>query len=305
MSELRRDAQPRRLVRAPRRRDDPGTACGSEADREQAKSFERIVGEGALEGQHRRRSRSSPTRSTASRGSSRDPPLIVPIDELADEQARRRSRRVVARSSAATGRRSRATGAHLLERFRFVDVARKVVGVGSVGTRCWIVLLLGRDTTTRCSSRSRRRRPRCSSRSSARASTRTTASASSSGQRLMQAASDIFLGWVRDRRPRRRRARLLRPPALGLEGLGRRRDDAAARARQLRAALRLDARPRARALRRPRRDRGVPRQERRFDPALAAFADAYADQNERDHARFARTPPTSGRIAVEEDVRRK
>lgn len=34
----------------------------------------------------------------------------------------------------------------LLEQYRVVDVARKVVGVGSVGTRCWIVLLLGKDT---------------------------------------------------------------------------------------------------------------------------------------------------------------
>ena len=43
------------------------------------------------------------------------------------------------------------------------------------------------------------------------------------GQRLMQAASDIMLGWIRVDRRRRRRARLLRPPAVGREGLGDRR----------------------------------------------------------------------------------
>ena len=36
---------------------------------------------------------------------------------------------------------------HLLEQYQFCDMARKVVGVGSVGTRCWIILLLGRDGT--------------------------------------------------------------------------------------------------------------------------------------------------------------
>ena len=50
---------------------------------------------------------------------------------------------------------------HLLERFEVVDVARKVVGVGSVGTRAFIVLLQGRDARTRCSCRSRRPPRRC------------------------------------------------------------------------------------------------------------------------------------------------
>ena len=48
------------------------------------------------------------------------------------------------------------------------------------------------------------------------------------GQRLMQAASDIMLGWIRAHGARRRGARLLRPPALGREGLGARRGDEAA-----------------------------------------------------------------------------
>ena len=67
----------------------------------------------------------------------------------------------------------------LLERYRYVHAARKVVGVGSVGTRAYIMLLVGRDQTTRSSCSSRKRRRRCSSRSSGRASSPTTASASS------------------------------------------------------------------------------------------------------------------------------
>ena len=74
-----------------------------------------------------------------------DPPLIVPIDELAggprprpSSEALRGLIRQYRRTLAGDRRR-------LLERFRYVDAARKVVGVGSVGTRAWIVLMLGRD----------------------------------------------------------------------------------------------------------------------------------------------------------------
>ena len=65
----------------------------------------------------------------------------------------------------------------LLERFEIVDAARKVVGVGSVGTRAFIVLLQGRGARRiRCSCRSRKRRHRSLSPTSARAGTGSTAS---------------------------------------------------------------------------------------------------------------------------------
>ena len=86
----------------------------------------------------------------------------------------------------------------LLERFHFVDLARKVVGVGSVGTRCWVVLLLGRDE----------RDPLFLQIKQAESSVLEPWLGASpfgnhgqrvvEGQRLMQAASDIFLGWMRD-----------------------------------------------------------------------------------------------------------
>ena len=66
----------------------------------------------------------------------------------------------------------------------------------------------------------------------------------------------------------------------------------------LRAALRRDARPRARPLRRPRRDRLLPRRRRQFDRAMADFATAYADQNERDYAAL-QAAAADGRITVE------
>ena len=117
----------------------------------------------------------------------------------------------------------------------------------------------------------------------------------------MQAASDIFLGWCPAVGLDGRAARLLRAPALGLEGLGRGRAADPARARALRAAVRLDAGPRPRPLRRPRRDRRLPRRRRRFDQAIAEFAESYADQNERDHAALVggdRFRPRRGRGAL-------
>jgi uncharacterized protein (DUF2252 family) len=68
---------------------------------------------------------------------------------------------------------------HLLDRFTLADAARKVVGVGSVGTRCWIALLQG-GPTTRSSSRSRKHKLRCSSHTSGAPPTTTTPAASSS-----------------------------------------------------------------------------------------------------------------------------
>src|SRR5262249_33061893 len=74
-----------------------------------------------------------------------DPPLIVPMrDLLAPGDARDATDEI--RELIRTYRRSlQRDRRHLLEGFHFVDIARKVVGVGSVGTRCWIVLMLGRD----------------------------------------------------------------------------------------------------------------------------------------------------------------
>ena len=74
-----------------------------------------------------------------------DPPLLVPLADLAEEGGRRDFR---AELTALVGqyRRTLETDRRfLLDQYEVVDVARKVVGVGSVGTRCWIVLMLGRD----------------------------------------------------------------------------------------------------------------------------------------------------------------
>ena len=76
-----------------------------------------------------------------------DPPLIVPIADLVDRSGAVRlelGARTILESYLGSLQGDRR---HLLERFRYVDLARKVVGVGSVGTRCWVILLLGRDSS--------------------------------------------------------------------------------------------------------------------------------------------------------------
>jgi uncharacterized protein (DUF2252 family) len=125
-----------------------------------------------------------------------DPPLIVPVDELAQGGERDQIVDVLnrhLRSYRSTLERDRRV---LLEQFRITDFARKVVGVGSVGTRAWVALLLGRDE----------RDPLFLQLKEAQASVLEQFLGPSkfahhgervvTGQRLMQAVSDIFLGWL-------------------------------------------------------------------------------------------------------------
>ncbi|WP_229844716.1 DUF2252 domain-containing protein [Streptomyces cinnamoneus] len=126
-----------------------------------------------------------------------DPPLIVPLEELLADVGRAelegRLRLLVERY----GHTLAADRRHLLDQFRMVDAARKVVGVGSVGTRCWVVLMLGRDEDDPLLLQAKEAGP-----SVLAPYVHTSAYGNEGqrvvcGQRLMQAASDIFLGWER------------------------------------------------------------------------------------------------------------
>jgi hypothetical protein len=125
-----------------------------------------------------------------------DPPLIVPVEELAQGVERDEmldALHELVRSYRNTLQRDRRV---LLEQFRLVDLARKVVGVGSVGTRAWIALFLGRDGED----------PLFLQMKEAEASVLEGFLGPSefdnhgervvTGQHLMQAQSDIFLGWL-------------------------------------------------------------------------------------------------------------
>jgi len=72
-----------------------------------------------------------------------DPPLIVPIEDLVLSPSARQEHEQSVSAMIRSYRRSLAREHHPIEEFRYVHMARKVVGVGSVGTRCWIFLMEG------------------------------------------------------------------------------------------------------------------------------------------------------------------
>ena len=128
-----------------------------------------------------------------------DPPLVVPIEDMLPGAERdavdRELRELVERyaDSLATDRR------HLLRQYRIVDMARKVVGVGSVGTRCWIILLLGRDAHDPLILQAKEADRSVLAPHTAESEYDNQGQRVAAGQRLMQAAGDIFLGWDRVR----------------------------------------------------------------------------------------------------------
>ncbi|HEY7103748.1 MAG TPA: DUF2252 domain-containing protein [Mycobacteriales bacterium] len=126
-----------------------------------------------------------------------DPPLIVPVTELLPElEAEEVFRRLGALLSAY--RRTLTTDRrHLLEQFRLVDMARKVVGVGSVGTRAWILLLEGIDHNDPIILQAKEAQSSVLEEYAGRSLYANQGQRVVSGQRLMQASSDIFLGWQR------------------------------------------------------------------------------------------------------------
>jgi uncharacterized protein (DUF2252 family) len=190
---------------------------------------------------------------------------------------------------------------HLLERFRFVDAARKVVGVGSVGTRAWIILFVGRDDHD----------PLILQMKEAQASVLEPFLGKShfsnhgqrvvEGQRLMQAASDMMLGWIR---------------TSGIDGVER--DFYIRQLWDSKASALVDAmEPASMLLYAKVCGQTSARAHARsgdavaissylgtsdaFDRALAVFAEAYADQNERDYAAL-KEAAESGRIPVQTGV---
>jgi uncharacterized protein (DUF2252 family) len=125
-----------------------------------------------------------------------EPPLIVPLADLLSEDRRDemfetlRDRLRAYRSSLQHDRRA------LLEQYRLTDFARKVVGVGSVGTRAWIALLLGRDGGDPLFLQMKEAEASVLEEHVARSEFHNHGERVVAGQRLMQAYSDIFLGWV-------------------------------------------------------------------------------------------------------------
>ncbi len=229
-----------------------------------------------------------------------DPPLLVPIDELMPEQTERAAIEAEFggliskyRSTLETDRR------YLLEQFEFADLARKVVGVGSVGTRCWIILMLGRDESDPLFLQVKEAEESVLSRFVGASKYANQGQRVVAGQRLMQASSDIFLGWRR--------------VEAGLDG--KQRDFYVRQLRDWKFSVDIDnilpsgmrlygelcgwtlARAHARSGDRIAIAAYLGGSDV-FDVAISQFARAYADQNERDHQALV-DAVASGRITAE------
>jgi len=217
-----------------------------------------------------------------------DPPLLVRIPEGDEIRAQVYA---ILESYKRTLQEDRR---HLLERYDFVDAARKVVGVGSVGTRAYVVLLEGRDEDDALFLQVKE----------AGASVLQSYVESSTyehhghrvvaGQRLMQAASDIFLGWFRGTGGRDFYWRQLKDMKGSAKVEEMSPDELVIYAGLCGWAL---ARAHARSGDRV-RIAGYLGKSERFDTAVADFAEAYADQNERDHAALC-AAVSSGRLPSE------
>lgn len=171
----------------------------------------------------------------------------------------------------------------LLDGYRFADVARKVVGVGSVGTRCWIILLLGKDDEDPLFLQAKEADESVLAPYVGGSAFATQGERVVAGQRLMQATSDIFLGWER---------------LTGMDG--RQRDFYIRQLRDWKGiAVAENMSPKRMALFGRLCGATLARAHARsgdriaiaaylgggdaFDRALATFAELYADQNEKDH----------------------
>jgi uncharacterized protein (DUF2252 family) len=126
-----------------------------------------------------------------------EPPLIVPIEELLSPDQTTQFQELMHGLIRSYRRTLLGDRKHLLEDFRFAHIARKVVGVGSVGTRAWIILMLGRDDEDPLFLQAKEAQASVLESFVGKSRFANHGQRVVEGQRLMQASSDIFLGWDR------------------------------------------------------------------------------------------------------------
>ncbi|MGH2854689.1 MAG: DUF2252 domain-containing protein [Solirubrobacteraceae bacterium] len=230
-----------------------------------------------------------------------DPPLIVRVEDLlpaAQAHEFEENMHTLLRSYRASlqGDRRR-----LLERYRYVDLARKVVGVGSVGTRAWVVLMLGRDNEDPLFLQCKEAQPSVLEPFLGKSEYAHCGRRVVEGQRMMQASSDILLGWLR---------------ATGIDGVTR--DFYVRQLWDWKSSADVEAMaPSGMAIYGRMCGWTLARAHARsgdciaiasylghgeaFDRALESFAETYADQNERDYNAL-RKAVANGRVTAESGV---
>jgi uncharacterized protein (DUF2252 family) len=225
-----------------------------------------------------------------------EPPLIVPVEELfpgEEEELEARVSGILAsyRATLAEDRRV------LLDSYRLVHAALKVVGVGSVGTRAWIALLLGRDDGDPLFLQVKEAQPSVLEPYTAPTAYEQQGERVVQGQRLVQAASDILLGWVRAEGIDGERRDYYVRQLWDQKGSARiERMDSRALAYYAQICGTTLAHAHARSGDRIAIAAYLGKSDT-FDRAMAAFAEAYADQNERD-CEALRAAAEDGRIEV-------
>jgi uncharacterized protein (DUF2252 family) len=228
------------------------------------------------------------------------PPIVIPARELKASYGM--SSKEVSKALREQLRAYRATlqddRRHLLERFEIVDMARKVVGVGSVGTRAFIVLLQGRDAGDPLFLQIKEATASVLEDHLPKSRYKQPGERVVQGQRMMQAASDIFLGWTRGVDVRRhfywRQLRDMKGSALveAMSPLG----------------LTFYARTCGWTLARAHARSGDPvaiaeylGDDDAFDRSITDFSERYAEQNEQDFHDFVKAV-RSGRIEALEGL---
>jgi uncharacterized protein (DUF2252 family) len=126
-----------------------------------------------------------------------EPPLLVPVEELLPEGESGEVREILLGVLGAYRETLPGDRQHLLEDYEFRGIARKVVGVGSVGTRAWVLLLTGADDGDPLFLQAKEAEASVLEPYVGPSRFRNHGRRVVEGQRLMQAASDIFLGWCR------------------------------------------------------------------------------------------------------------
>ena len=230
-----------------------------------------------------------------------NPPLIVPLEEFVAEGDLGVAVEAIQTILDAYARTLDTDRRHLLDQHRFVHLARKVVGVGSVGTEAWIALFLDRDRGSPLFLQVKEAEASVLERFTTKSAFSNHGHRVVAGQRLMQSASDIFLGWER-----------------GVDSAGDTRDyylrqlrdwkGSADVAGMTREGMDLWGRMCAWTLARAHARSGdriaiasYLGTSDIFDRAIGDFCIAYADQNERDHRALGEAV-TSGRLAAESGV---
>jgi len=229
------------------------------------------------------------------------PPLLVPVADLPGSPGPGTSRPgidgILARYRATLAPDRR----HLVSRFTVADAARKVVGVGSVGMGCWIILLTGRDPSDLLVLQVKQATTSVLSAFAGPTVYHSQGKRVVSGQQLMQEASDIFLGWHSPAAPgagvgdcyiRQLRDWKYSPAVESM------------RPRVMRSYGELCGQTLARAHARSGDSIAIAAYlggSDVFDQAVADFAAAYADQNDRDRASL-EAAVTAGRVTAERGV---